>query len=197
MLGPHGGYLAGSTGDWNDFSTEFEQLTESMLVTAQLAYAFPRLADLADLKGDHAFAAQLRAAGAKDLATLRAQWTGKGWYSRGYSGNRQVGSGVIFEEPQPWAVLAGAPSAGPRRTRSLANIRRFLDGIGAPASLGGPAKFGTAQVPGARRPRRHREGAAAGERAAPEPVRLGAAQLPAGRAPTSGRAASGSTSTAG
>jgi hypothetical protein len=146
MLGPHGGYLAGSTGDWNDFSTEFEQLTESMLVTAQLAYAFPRLADLADLKGDRPFAAQLRAAGAKDLATLRAQWTGKGWYSRGYSGNRQVGSGVIFEEPQPWAVLAGAPSA-PQANTLVANIRRFLDGLGAPASLGGPAKFGTAQVP--------------------------------------------------
>ena len=32
MIGPHGGYIAGSTGDWNDFSTEFEQLTESMLV---------------------------------------------------------------------------------------------------------------------------------------------------------------------
>jgi hypothetical protein len=146
MLGPHGGYLAGSTGDWNDFSTEFEQLTESMLVTSQLAYALPKLAELADLRGDHAFAAQLRAAGAKDVATLRAQWTGKGWYSRGYSGNRQVGSGVIFEEPQPWAILAGAPSAAQSNTL-VANIRRFLDGVGAPASLGGPAKFGTAQVP--------------------------------------------------
>ena len=146
MLGPHGGYLAGSTGDWNDFSTEFEGLTESMLVTAQLAYAFPKLAELADLRGDHAFAAQLRAAGAQDLATLRREWTGAGWYSRGYDGNRQVGSGVIFEEPQPWAVLAGAPSATQANTL-VANIRRFLDGVGAPASLGGPARFGTAQVP--------------------------------------------------
>jgi hypothetical protein len=146
MLGPHGGYLVGSTGDWNDFSTEFEQLTESMLVTAQLAYAFPKLAEVADMRGDRAFAVQLRAAGAKDLQTMRQQWTGKGWYSRGYSGNRQVGSGVIFEEPQPWAVLAGAPTASQAGTL-VANIRRFLDGVGAPASLGGPAKFGTAQVP--------------------------------------------------
>jgi len=146
MLGPHGGYLAGSTGDWNDFSTEFEQLTESMLVTAQLAYADPQLAELADLRGDRSFAAQLRAAGAQDLATLRSQWTGSGWYSRGYSGNRQVGSGVIFEEPQPWAILAGAPNANQADTL-VGNIRRFLDGVGAPASLGGPARFGTAQVP--------------------------------------------------
>ncbi len=146
MLGPHGGYLAGSTGDWNDFSTEFEQLTESMLVTAQNAYALPQLAELADLRGDPAFAAQLRAAGTQDLATMRAQWTGGGWYSRGYSGNTQVGKGVIFEEPQPWAILAGAPSPSQANTL-VANIRRFLDGVGAPSSLGGPARFGTAQVP--------------------------------------------------
>jgi hypothetical protein len=146
LLGPHGGYVMGSTGDWNDFSTEFEQMTESMLVTAQLAYAYPKLAELADLRGDHAFADQLRAAGARDLATLRGQWTGRGWYSRGYSGLRQVGSGVIFEEPQPWAILAGAPS--PSQARTLVhNIRRFLDGVGAPRFLGGPARFGTAQVP--------------------------------------------------
>ena len=62
LLGPHGGYVMGSTGDWNDFSTEFERLTESMLVTAQLAYAYPQLALLADRRGDRDFAAQLRAA---------------------------------------------------------------------------------------------------------------------------------------
>jgi hypothetical protein len=146
MLGPHGGYIAGSTGDWNDFSTEFEQLTESMLVTAQNAYALPQLAELADMRRDRAFATQLRAAGAKDLATMRAQWTGGGWYSRGYSGNTQVGSGVIFEEPQPWAILAGAPSLPQANTLSN-NIERYLDGVGAPAGIGAPAKFGSAQVP--------------------------------------------------
>ena len=146
LRGPHGGYLAGSTGDWSDFSTQFEQLTESMLVTAQLAYAYPKLAELADLRGDGAFATQLRGAAAADLATLRAEWTGGGWYSRGYSGSRQVGSGVIFEEPQPWAVLAGAPSAS-QASVLVGSIRRFLDGVGAPASLGGPARFGTTMSP--------------------------------------------------
>ena len=146
LLGPHGGYLSETTGDWSDFSTEFEHMTESMLVTAQLAYAYPKLAELADLRGDHAFARQLRAAGASDLATLRKQWTGRGWYSRGYAGAQQLGSGVIFEEPQPWAVLAGAPSHTQARTL-VSNIRRFLDGVGAPGGLGAPARFGTAQVP--------------------------------------------------
>src|SRR5439155_665820 len=78
-------------------------------VTAQLAYAYPKLAELADLRGDHAFARELRTSGARDVATLRREWTGKGWYSRAYSGARQVGQGVIFGEPQPWAILAGAP----------------------------------------------------------------------------------------
>ena len=147
-VGPHGEYLMGSTGDWSDFSTEFEQMTESNLVLAQLTYTYPRLAQLADLYGDPSFAAQLRAAGARDLATLRGQWTGKGWYSRGYAGNRQVGSGVIFGEPQPWAILAGAPSHAQASTL-VANIHRYLDGVGAPA---GPTKIGSAIVPGVNDP---------------------------------------------
>ncbi len=143
-LGPHGDYLMGTTGDWDDFSVQFEHLTESTLVLAQLAYTYPRLAQLADLLGDRAFAAQVRAAAARNMMNLRAQWTGGGWYSRGYSATRQVGSGVIFEEPQPWAILAGAPT----RTQAIklvANIHRYLDGYGAPH---GPAKIGTAIVPG-------------------------------------------------
>ena len=149
MLGPHGGYetaAEGATGDWSDFSTEFLQMSESMLVTAQLAYAYPRLAQLADLRGDHAFAAELRASGARNLATLRREWTGKGWYSRGYSGVHQIGEGVIFGEPQPWGILAGAPS--PRQATTLvANIHRFLDGIGAPPQVHGPTRIGSAIVP--------------------------------------------------
>ena len=65
--GPHGGYLAGTNGDWSDFSTNFLGMTESMLVTAQLAYVYPRLAELADARGDREFAAELRA----DAAELR------------------------------------------------------------------------------------------------------------------------------
>jgi hypothetical protein len=146
LLGPHGEYVMGTTGDWSDFSTEFVGLTESTLVLAQLAYAYPKLADLADLLGDHAFAAIVRTAAARNLQTLRREWTGNGWYSRGYSGALQVGSGVIMEEPQPWAILSGAPSVSQARTL-VANIRRFLDGVGAPAVVHGPSRFGTAIAP--------------------------------------------------
>jgi hypothetical protein len=142
LRGPHGGYVMGATGDWNDFSTELEQMSESNLVTAQLAYVYPKLAELADLRGDQEFAAALRKAGKADLDTIKGQWTGR-WYTRGWSGATQVGTGAIFEEPQPWAILAGAPS--PDQAATLAgNIHRFLDGYGAP---GGPAQYGTAQVP--------------------------------------------------
>jgi Glycosyl hydrolase 36 superfamily, catalytic domain len=152
LRGPHGGYLAGTNGDWSDFSATFLHMRESMLVTDQLAYAYPRLAELADLRGDRAFAAKLRARAAGLRKVVRGEWTGRGWYSRGYSNTgAQIGSGAIFGEPQPWAVLSGVP--GPRRARKLvANIRRFLTGVGAPALLGGPARIGSAQSPAARDP---------------------------------------------
>jgi len=146
--GPHGGYVTGATGDWSDFSTEFEQMTESMLVTAQLAYAYPVLADVAEARGDAAFAAQLRAEAARNVDTLGKEWTGGGWFSRGYSGAQQLGSGAIFEEPQPWALLAGAATPD-RQTRLLNNVRRFLTGMGAP---GGPSPIGSAQSPSAKDP---------------------------------------------
>jgi len=50
--GPHGGYVTGATGDWSDFATQYMGMTESMLVSAQLAYVYPRVAELADARGD-------------------------------------------------------------------------------------------------------------------------------------------------
>jgi hypothetical protein len=151
QLGPHGGYVTGGTGDWSDFSTQFLQMTESTLVSAQTAYIYPRLAELADARGDKEFAADLRRSGKRDLATERREWTGKGWYSRGYAGDRQLGSGAVFGEPQPWAILARTPS---RKQAAVVvkNIRRFLTGIGAPAVVHGPARIGSSQSPAANDP---------------------------------------------
>jgi hypothetical protein len=149
--GPHGGYLSGSNGDWSDFSSHFLGMTESMLVTAQLAYVYPRLADLADRLGDGGFASELRARAAELDDVLRGQWTGKGWYSRGYGGDRQIGAGAIFGEPQPWAILAGIPSPGQAATL-VANVRRFLDGVGAPAIVHGPSRIGSSLVPASNDP---------------------------------------------
>jgi hypothetical protein len=145
LLGPHGLYAVppGFFGDWNDDSALFEGLTDSTLVAAQLAYIYPRLAELALRLGDTSFAGYLeRRAGALREA-LRAQWTGGGWYSRGYAGARQIGTGVIFGEPQPWAILAGLPDAKQAATL-VGNVRHFLGGIGEP---GGPSRIGSAQIP--------------------------------------------------
>ena len=146
LRGPHGGYLAGTNGDWSDFSTQFLQMTESMLVTAQLAFVYPYLGELADRLGDRPFAAELRRRGAELRRVLRVEWTGSGWYSRGYAGDRQIGSGAIFGEPQPWAILSGAPSRQ-RAIRLVANIRRFLDGVGAPPEVHGPSRIGSSLSP--------------------------------------------------
>jgi hypothetical protein len=141
--GPNGGYIMGATGDWSDFSTQFGPMTESILVVAQAAFIYPRLAELADLRGDALFAAQLRATAAELRAVLARQWTGRGWYARAWFGTQRLGDGVIYGEPQPWALLSGTPSAEQASTL-VANIRRFLTGVGAPH---GPALIGSSMSP--------------------------------------------------
>jgi hypothetical protein len=141
--GPNGGYTMGVTGDWSDFSTEFGPMTESILVVAQTAFIYPRLAELAELRGDHAFAQELRATAAGLREVLARQWVDRGWYARAWLGTKRHGEGVIYGEPQPWALLSGTPS--PEQARTLVgNIRRFLTGVGAPH---GPAVIGSAQSP--------------------------------------------------
>ncbi|HEY8584882.1 MAG TPA: hypothetical protein VIL49_18115, partial [Capillimicrobium sp.] len=144
LLRPSGAYDAGTAGDWSDLSPQFLGMTESLLIPAQTAYVYPRLAELAELRGDEAFARELRAAGERDLATTRRAWTGR-WYARGYAGDRLLGTGAIFGEQQPWAMLSGAPTDAQAATL-VANIRRFLTGIGAP---GGPSRTGSSQSPAA------------------------------------------------
>ncbi len=152
LRGPLGGYEAGTNGDWSDFSAPFLKMRESMLVTDQLAYAYPRLAQLADLRGDRGFASKLRERASELRAVVRREWTGRGWYSRGYStSGAQIGRGVIFGEPQPWAILDRVPTKR-QATKLVANIRRFLTGVGAPRSLNGPARIGSAQSPALRDP---------------------------------------------
>jgi hypothetical protein len=146
--GPHGEYLIGATGDWNDFSTEILQMTESDLVTAQAAYIYPRLAQVADKHGDTAFAAQLRAAAARDLAVVKKELVAGGWFARGYSGVRQIGVGSMWSEPQPWALLAGAATPN-QAAKLVADYRRYLVGVGAP---GGPSKIGATLATGSSDP---------------------------------------------
>ena len=146
LLGAHGEYDALSTGDWSDLLPTYSGMTESDLVVAQCAYVYPQLAEVADLRGDHVFANELRAASERLLSTLKGQWTGQGWYTRGYANDQQLGSGVIWLEPQPWAILAGAPTPSQAATL-IANIRRYLDGFDAPAIVGGEDRIGTSLSP--------------------------------------------------
>jgi hypothetical protein len=147
LRGPHGGYsTAGTNGDWSDLSPAAIGMTESTLVTAQLAYVYPRLAALADARGARGFARKLRAAAAQDRAALASQWSGGGWYSRGHHDDQQLGTGAIYGEPQPWALLSGVPTRTQSRTL-VANIRRYLTGVGAPPQLHGPARIGSSQSP--------------------------------------------------
>jgi hypothetical protein len=143
LRGPNGVYRMGATGDWSDFATELGPMTETTLVAAQLAYAYPKLAELAELRGDEEFARELRTRAAELQEVMDGEWTGKGWYSRGYFGTRQIGKGMPFGEPQPWAILAGVPS-NEQAITLVANIRRFLTGHGAPD---GPTKIGSAMAP--------------------------------------------------
>ncbi|MGH8531048.1 MAG: GH36-type glycosyl hydrolase domain-containing protein [Nevskiales bacterium] len=149
--GPNGHYVIGVTGDWSDFSTQFLQMTESVLVSAQLAYLYPRLAELAELKGDTAFATTVRTRAAELQQKLDDEWTGRGWYSRGYSLLTQIGRGAIFAEPQSWALLSGAPDLD-QATTLMMNLRRFLAGIGAPPEIHGPTPVGSTQSPAASDP---------------------------------------------
>ena len=126
-------------------------MAESMLVSAQLAYVYPRLAELAELRGDRAFAAALRADAAELRGVLRREWTGRGWYSRGYGASAGSATAPIFGEPQPWALLAGVPDRRQARTL-VANVRRFLTGVGAPPQAHGPARIGSSQSPASQRP---------------------------------------------
>jgi hypothetical protein len=150
LRGPHGGYRTTSTGDWSDFSGAFLGMNESTLVSAQLAYVYPRLAELADARGDAAFARTLRRRGAELRAVQRREWTGR-WFTRGYGPAGRIGSGAIFGEPQPWNILAGVPDRAQARTL-VAAIRRFLTGVGAPATLHGPARIGSSMSPAAADP---------------------------------------------
>lgn len=144
--GPHGEYLVGATGDWSDLSTGLLQMTESDLVTVQAVYTYRQLAALAAALGHRLFAISLRSAAARDARVVRAQWVARGWYARGYSGLRRIGVGAIFEEPQPWAILAGLPNRA-QATKLVASYRRFLVGVDAPKVIHGPSKIGAALTP--------------------------------------------------
>ena len=68
-------------------------------------------------------------------------------------GIRRVGAGVIFEEPQPWAMLAGAPTAAQVQAPHERNIHRYLDGLRRTARSRDAGPYRAAMAPAYGRPR--------------------------------------------
>ena len=153
--------------------------------TAQLAYAYPRLAELADAARRPRVRRDAARAAAPSCATIVArQWTGRGWYARGCSGDRTRSAPARSSGSRSRGRSSPARRRRAGAKRLVANIRRFLTAIGAPPA--GRPKIGTAHVARAARPRRDgaartAAGPALGERRRPLPARR------------SGPAASGST----
>jgi hypothetical protein len=140
--GPHGEYSTArpATGDFTDLARPLFGMTESMHATALGAFVYPLLASIAKAHGHSSFAKSLRASGRQDLDVVRGQWMGR-WYARGYAGSTPMGYGALDVVPQGWAMLAGAPDRSQAKA-FVQSYKRFILGIGAPSSLGGPSHFG-------------------------------------------------------
>ena len=149
LLGPHGGYLTPGAGDWSDFSTAFLQMTESHLVSAQLAYVYPRMA-----RSSPTCVATARSRG--DCGR-RGRGT---WPSPGGSGPAAAGT--------RGATPATASSAGARSSanRSPGRSWRARHGAGRPRSW---CATSVASSPGSARPRPREVPPGSGPRSPPPP----------------------------
>ena len=117
---------------------------------------------------------------------VEREWTGKGWYSRGYFGDRQIGKGMPFMEPQPWALLAGVPT----REQSRTLVAQHPPLPHRPRRTRRPVADRQRDGAGARRPGHHRaRPGARPDRGGPpaRPARPGAEDVP--NAPLAGAAA--------
>jgi cellobiose phosphorylase len=147
-LGPHGLPLIGRA-DWNDclnlncfsetpgesFQTTENRgggVAESVFIAALFAYAAGEMEDLAERRGDSAFAARCGESRAGMIAAIDAHgWDGD-WFRRAYDyfgeviGSSANEEGQIFIEPQGLAVMAGIGLDDGRAVRTLASVRERL-----------------------------------------------------------------------
>ena len=177
LRGPHGGYLAGDAGDWSDFSSVYLHMTESLLVPAQLAYAYPRLAELAELRGDRRFAATAAQPRRRAARVRRARVDRPGLVRArllGRPADRQpVPSSGSRSRGRCWPACRRPPG----RKTLVANIRRFLTGIGAPRRTA--SRIGSAISPAAADPDVTEPRTATGPLGDAGPL-IGASQFPGG-----------------
>ena len=185
LRGPHGGYLAGTNGDWSDFSAELLKMSESH---ARGGSARLRLS-AAGRPGRPPRRPRFRGASfARRAAELRERRGARVDGARLVLARLQrrrsrSATGAIFGEPQPWAMLAGVPATAPG-----AHARGEHPPLPRPASAP-PAASAV-----------RRESGSAMSPAERDPLVTEAPDQPGAQvatAPRSGRAGSGSTSTAG
>jgi len=129
--GPHGLMRVGNA-DWNDSLNPGHPQTESVFTSCLYCRAASDFADLMEGLGDAKAAAKLR----KRVATVASAvndvaWDGA-WYRRlifpdgsWLGGRRNRKAGMIFLEPQAWAVMSGV--ATPARARKcMDSVRKLL-----------------------------------------------------------------------
>ena len=141
------------------------------LVTAQVAYVYPRMAELARAARRRRRSPSGCAPGPSDTSEpLAASGPDRGWYARGYRGVQKFGVGAIYGEPQPWAMLAGAPTTAQARTAR--RQRPPLPAGSAPRGGSTGRRDRRLAVPRRRRPRRERDSTPAhGRRQQPRRLR--------------------------
>ena len=130
-------------------------MTESLLVSAQLAYVYPRLAELADrLRRSRRSRATLRKRGARAAPRACAtRWTGQGLVRARLKAD---GSADRRRRDLRRAAAVGDPrrraDAAAGDARWSRTIRRFLGGVGAPAVVNGPSRIGSSLSPASNDP---------------------------------------------
>ena len=115
--GPHGGYIIGATGDWSDFSTQFDRddRVDARDRAARLRLpAAGRAGRRARRHGVRRRAARRRRRAAR-RSLRRASGPAAAGTRAATAASNQIGSGAIYGEPQPWALLGRRAATASRR----------------------------------------------------------------------------------
>lgn len=122
-------------GDWNDYLSGIGRGGdgESTMNSGMACRAFSLLADLAERRGDVAFAPDVRECVRNLRDAVAAAFDGE-WFVRGYTDEgRPVGSyteGMLFLNAQTWAILGGCGTARQRETAAMRALERCETQIG-------------------------------------------------------------------
>ena len=133
--GKHG-LMRLSNGDWNDEvvvgrvpdaqALEVREQGESVLNAAMASYVLKYYGVLQDYLGDSQGAEEARSRAEGQRRAVALQWSGS-WFRRAWLDEKLgwIGQDRLWLEPQPWAILGGAPTAA-QRTRLVGVLNQRL-----------------------------------------------------------------------